>query len=180
MSDLKRPASTGGIDDRPHSKKHKPLDGWLAVGPVKRPRPFGISSCVTSSSTGLPLNPVFRPLQDKDSTFLAYAAQAESAHDIKRVREYVVEQANEDFHPNEPASHVAHGARFLSLKPGRSGLDESHFEVSLNMENDGEDKAGRTIVDALAGANACDVIVCVSRWFGGAARTCTLLTGFPF
>ncbi|CAD6567955.1 MAG: hypothetical protein CYPHOPRED_002175 [Cyphobasidiales sp. Tagirdzhanova-0007] len=151
MSDLKRPASTGGIDDRPHSKKHKPLDGWLAVGPVKRPRPFGISS----------------PLQDKDSTFLAYAAQAESAHDIKRVREYVVEQANEDFHPNEPASHVAHGARFLSLKPGRSGLDESHFEVSLNMENDGEDKAGRTIVDALAGANACDVIVCVSRWFGG-------------
>ena len=106
-------------------------------------------------------------MQDKDSTFIAYAALAESVQDIKRTREYVVEQANGEYRPDEPASHVAHGARFLSLIQGKSGLNESHFEVALHLENDGEDRAGRTIVDALAGANACDVVVCVSRWFGG-------------
>lgn len=108
-----------------------------------------------------------RPLQDRDSTFVGYAALAETVQDIQKARDYIIETANDQVRDGEPASHVSHGARMLTLKPGRSGLDQSHFEVSLHMENDGEDRAGRTICDALASANACDVVVVVCRWFGG-------------
>lgn len=134
-------------------KRKKPLDGWLTSKPVQKtkPEPFGRSSI----------------LRDKDSTFLAFASQAESLHDIKKLREYVIEVANDDFAPDEPASHVAHGARFLTLKAGKHGLDQSDFEVRTNSQDDGEERAGATIVNALAHANACDVVVCVSRWFGG-------------
>jgi len=99
--------------------------------------------------------------------FIGYAAPAESTQDIKKLREYVIQVANEDFRPDEPPSHVAHGARMLSLKPGKSGLDESHFTVALHSENDGEANAGRTIIETLGEAKACDVVVVVSRWFGG-------------
>lgn len=116
-----------------------------------------------------------RPLQDKDSTFIGYAALAESKHTVEKVRQYIM-LANDDFRPGEPASHVAHGARLLSLRRGKSGLESGDFEVTLVSENDGEERAGRTITDALASANACDVVIYVSRWFGG--KLCSLTCYF--
>lgn len=56
--------------------------------------------------------------------------------------------------------------RILSLKPGRPGLKEEDFEVKTYREDDGENRAGMTIVDTLS-HGAVDVVVVVSRWFGG-------------
>lgn len=58
--------------------------------------------------------------------------------------------------------------RILTLKTGRSGLKEEDFEVKTYREDDGENRAGMTIVDTLA-HGAVDVVVVVSRWFGGAS-----------
>lgn len=198
-SSLKRTASSNPQGSSSDNKKQKtgskPLDSWLAVGLPKKPHPLGVSD----------------PLQDQDSTFLAWAAQAESPQDIQKLRNYVLEVANPDF-SDEPASHAAHGAvshlhsatslssdwisaesarevicvrhrtfvltlfsslvhsqRILTLKSGRTGLKDEDFEVKTFREDDGESRAGMTIVDTLA-HGAVDVVVVVSRWFGGAHK----------
>lgn len=55
----------------------------------------------------------------------------------------------------------------LGVKSGRTGMGNLDFEVKTFSENDGEAKAGQTILDTLAKADACDVVVLVARWFGG-------------
>ncbi|KAK9893330.1 hypothetical protein P389DRAFT_182104 [Cystobasidium minutum MCA 4210] len=147
---LKRAASSeGGNDSKYPRTGSKPLDSWLSISLPKPPTIWARSD----------------PLNDEDSTFLAWAAAAESPQDIARLRNYVLEVGNPDFRP-DPPSHTAHGARILSLKPGRSGLKEEDFEVKTFREDDGENRAGMTIVDTLS-HGAVDVVVVVSRWFGG-------------
>jgi len=55
-------------------------------------------------------------------------------------------------------------------------LKEEDFEVKTYREDDGENRAGMTIVDTLA-HGAVDVVVVVSRWFGGKLmeNTCVVL-----
>lgn len=140
-----RPSSTSAIGPASQSKKSK-LDGYFAVPLPKQPSPYGVSD----------------PLNDKDSLFIAFGAQCESQHQATKLREYVTQIAVAEYR-EEPASHVMQGTRILVARPG--SVDA--FETKTFAIDDGENKGGRTIVDALAAANAVDVSVCVARWFGG-------------
>lgn len=131
---------------RGKSSKKTKLDGYFAVPLPKRPTPYGVSD----------------PLNDKDSLFVAFAAQCESQHQASKLREYVTQIAASEY-MEDPASHVMQGSRILVARPG--SVDA--FETKTFAVDDGESKGGRTIVDALAAANAVDVSVCVARWFGG-------------
>lgn len=92
---LKRTSSSQ--DTGPSNKKAnigtKPLDSWLSVSLPKPPSIWARSD----------------PLQDEDSTFIAWAAAAESTQDIARLRNYVLEVGNAEFR-EDPPSHTAHGA----------------------------------------------------------------------
>jgi len=94
---LKRTSSSQSQDGQSSSKRpntgSKPLDSWLSVSLPKPPTCFGQSD----------------PLHDADSTFLAWAAAAESPQDIAKLRNYVLEVANSEFR-DDPPSHTAHGA----------------------------------------------------------------------
>jgi hypothetical protein len=94
---LKRTASSQGSSSGSQAKKanvgSKPLDSWLSVSLPKPPHLFGQSE----------------PLQDQDSTFLAWAANAESPQDIAKLRNWVLEVGNALFR-DDPPSHTAHGA----------------------------------------------------------------------
>ena len=138
-------ASAAGKSTTSHTKKAK-LDGYFAVPLPKRPTPYGVSD----------------PLNDKDSLFIAFAAQCESQHQAGKLREYVTRIAVTEYR-EDPPSHVMQGTRILVARPG--SVDS--FETKTYAADDGESKGGRTIVDALAAANAVDVSVCVARWFGG-------------
>lgn len=93
---LKRTSSSQGESSSASKKPNtgtKPLDSWLSISLPKPPACFGQSD----------------PLHDADSTFLAWAAAAESPQDITKLRNYVLEVANSQFR-DEPPSHTAHGA----------------------------------------------------------------------
>lgn len=66
-----------------------------------------------------------------------------------------------------PASHIMHAARLLTVKTGKTGKYVSDFDVRLHTEDDGESRGGKAVGEALAAADAADVVVAVSRWFGG-------------
>jgi putative IMPACT (imprinted ancient) family translation regulator len=122
------------------------LDGYFAVPLPKRPSPYGVSD----------------PLNDKDSLFVAFAAQCENQHQANKLREYVTQMAVTEYR-EDPPSHVMQGTRILVPRTGNADA----FETKTFSMDDGESKGGRTIVEALAAANAVDVSVCVARWFGG-------------
>lgn len=145
-SGLKRTASASSDATAIDSSKRSKLEGYFHVPAPKRPSPFGISD----------------PLIDRDSVFVAYAGNCENTVQAKQLRDYVVEQGVADYRDDEP-SHVMQGTRWLAPKAYKS----EDFEVKTAAIDDGETKGGRTIVDALAKANAVDVTCCVARWFGG-------------
>lgn len=121
-SSLKRTASSssqGNSSEKKQKTGSKPLDGWLSISLPRKPHPIGISD----------------PLQDQDSTFLAWAAQAESTQDIQKLRNYVLEVANPDF-SDEPASHTAHGAVSQSIAASCSKvIDLCRRQQSWRAEN---------------------------------------------
>ncbi|KAL7004911.1 hypothetical protein EMMF5_005524 [Cystobasidiomycetes sp. EMM_F5] len=130
----------------------KPLDGFFGVGPARRPKVLGVSD----------------PLRDKDSLFIAFATTAESTNDIEKLRDWVSEVGNAEYGDNAaPASHIMHAARLLTVKTGKTGKYVSDFDVRLHTEDDGESRGGKAVGEALAAADAADVVVAVSRWFGG-------------
>lgn len=90
---LKRTASSEDPSAKKPKTGSKPLDGWLSVSLPKAPKPLGISD----------------QLHDMDSTFIAWAAQAESTQDIAKLRNYVLEVGNGEVR-DDPPSHTAHGA----------------------------------------------------------------------
>lgn len=58
--------------------------------------------------------------------------------------------------------------RCLILKDGMSGLEGEHaFVVDAGCCDDGESRGGKTVMDVLEKSGLCDVLVVVSRWFGG-------------
>lgn len=91
---LKRTASSqDSAETKPAKRGSKPLDNWLSVSLPKPPAIWARSD----------------PLNDEDSTFLAWAASAESTQDIVKLRNYVLEVGNPNFR-HDPPSHTAHGA----------------------------------------------------------------------
>lgn len=60
--------------------------------------------------------------------------------------------------------------RTMQTKPGRDGLGgEDDWVVKYGSDDDGEKNGGNTIRKAIEEAGGVDVVVIVSRYYGGAS-----------
>ncbi|EUC66051.1 thiamin biosynthesis protein [Rhizoctonia solani AG-3 Rhs1AP] len=109
------------------------------------------------------IRPVFKsePLQIKDSTFQARLFSLESPAQTPKILAYMRRQYP-DF------QHHMSAWRYLMLKPGMTGLEgENAFAVEQGWDDDGEKRGGSAIIDVIEKMGLCDVVVVVSRRFGG-------------
>ncbi|CUA72172.1 hypothetical protein RSOLAG22IIIB_00835 [Rhizoctonia solani] len=116
----------------------------------------------SSSPSKSMIRPVFKsePLQIKDSTFQARLFSLESSAQTTKILAYMRRQYP-DF------QHHMSGWRVLMLKPGMKGLEEDAFEVQQGWDDDGEQRGGKAVLDVIEQMGLCDVVVIVSRRFGG-------------
>ncbi|KAJ1310522.1 hypothetical protein OPQ81_007252 [Rhizoctonia solani] len=127
-----------------------------------QPRTTSKDSESTSPSKST-FRPVFKsePLQIKDSTFQARLFSLESPAQTPKILAHMRRQYP-DF------QHHMSGWRYLVLKPGMTGLEgEDAFEVHQGWDDDGEKQGGKAVVDVIEKMGLCDVVVVVSRRFGG-------------
>ncbi|KAB5595220.1 thiamine biosynthesis protein [Ceratobasidium theobromae] len=111
----------------------------------------------------LPFRPTFKSecIQAKDSTFQARLFSLDSPAPVSSILAYMRRQYPDFQH------HMA-AWRYLVLKPGMTGLEGDHaFEPEKGCEDDGESRGGKTILDVLERTGLSDVLVVVSRRFGG-------------
>ncbi|SCV68202.1 BQ2448_323 [Microbotryum intermedium] len=106
------------------------------------------------------------PLTDRRSTFIAHAAPATSLPHIDVFHSHIRHLVSKA-HPR-PADHEMVGYRVMALRNGRNGLGgEEDWFVKSGGEDDGEKGGSRTIVGVLEKRGEIDVVVVVSRWYGG-------------
>ncbi|CAE6434346.1 unnamed protein product [Rhizoctonia solani] len=109
------------------------------------------------------IRPVFKsePIEIKDSVFQARLFSLEKSTQVPKIIAHMRRQYPDFQH------HMA-GWRFLVLKPGMTGLEgEDAFEVQHGWDDDGEKRGGKAVVDVIEKMGLCDVVVIVSRRFGG-------------
>ncbi|CCO30388.1 hypothetical protein BN14_04416 [Rhizoctonia solani AG-1 IB] len=109
------------------------------------------------------IRPVFKsePIEIKDSIFQARLFSLETSTQVPRIITHMKRHYPDFQH------HMA-GWRFLVLKPGMTGLEGADaFEVQQGWDDDGEKRGGKAVVDVIEKAGLCDVVVVVSRRFGG-------------
>ncbi|KDE08513.1 hypothetical protein MVLG_01292 [Microbotryum lychnidis-dioicae p1A1 Lamole] len=168
----KRPFSSTGIASSQASTSSSPA-------PPRRsqpasPNPGDLSSWILSTTPSsknpkppLP-QPIFSspPLTDRRSTFVAHAAPVTSLPQVQIFHSHVKHLISKA-HPRE-ADHEMLGYRIIGLKSGKNGLGgEEDWRVQVGGEDDGE-KGGRgTITAVLEKRGEVDVVVVVSRWYGG-------------
>lgn len=109
------------------------------------------------------LRPAFKsePLQIKDSTFQARLFNLDAPEHKAKILAHMKRNYSEYQH------HMA-GWRYLVLKPGMTGLEgEDAFTVEQGSVDDGETRGGKAVLDVIEKMGMCDVLVVVSRRFGG-------------
>lgn len=102
-------------------------------------------------------------IRDRASTFVGYALRARSAKEA----EAAVSHIRRVLHGARPASHEIAAWRWMTLKPGRTGLGEGaedDFEVQSGSHDDGERWGGSKILNAMKEEGVLDAVVVVSRW----------------
>ncbi|KAF8314516.1 ribosomal protein S5 domain 2-like protein [Clavulina sp. PMI_390] len=113
-----------------------------------------------------PPAPIFAsaPIDDRDSTFIAYIFRVSSQSQISSS----VTQLRKVLHAKNPASHEMHAYRLMSLKAGRDGLKgPDDFELRTGMDDDGEKYGGARILKVMEAEGVLDAVVVCSRWYGG-------------
>ncbi|KAF9782410.1 ribosomal protein S5 domain 2-type protein [Thelephora terrestris] len=102
-------------------------------------------------------------IRDRKSAFVAYIIPAKDASQVKDAIAYIRRT-----HANRSPAHEVAAWRFMSLKPGMTGLGgEDDFEVISSYDDDGEKWAGGRVLNIMKQAGVLDAVVVVSRWFGG-------------
>ncbi|KNC96968.1 uncharacterized protein SPPG_07788 [Spizellomyces punctatus DAOM BR117] len=102
-------------------------------------------------------------ISDRKSTFVAHAAEVRSPQDLSRLTQTITSSK-----ATQNASHNIRAWRYLSLKPGKTGLEgPDDFGVVSGYDDDGEKWAGSKIAKILEQFQVVDVVVIVSRWYGG-------------
>ncbi|KAF8521275.1 ribosomal protein S5 domain 2-type protein [Hysterangium stoloniferum] len=105
-----------------------------------------------------------RSIQDRDSTFVANLFRATSPTIAYKTTKYV----KNVLHAANPASHEMMAYRTMTLKAGRTGLDgPDDFQVQAGSEDDGEKYGGSKILRIMQKEGILDVVIVVSRWYGG-------------
>lgn len=143
------------------------LDKWLGIKPPAWP-----STCPEAM------------INDRDSLFVGFVyalsapSQAEITHCLSHLTKVVQPQhiptdrlppAMQHLAPSRRgATHDMHAWRCLALKRGRDGLGgPEDFGLEEGQEDDGEKYGAKEIAKAIKMYGATDVLVIVSRWYGG-------------
>lgn len=163
------------------SASPKPADAGAArAGPEKR----SLDSWLGVDAPAWPTTTPEAMVNDRDSLFVGYvyALESSSASQLSRLLSHLARTVHPQSIPTErlpPAvrhlattrrgsTHDMHAWRCLALKRGRNGLGgPEDFGLEEGQEDDGEKHGGREIAKAVKELGATDVLVVVSRWYGG-------------
>eukprot|EP00457_Paulinella_chromatophora_P004892 gb/GEZN01004905.1/.p1 GENE.gb/GEZN01004905.1/~~gb/GEZN01004905.1/.p1 ORF type:complete len:425 (-),score=120.53 gb/GEZN01004905.1/:178-1452(-) len=118
------------------------------------------SSCPSCCSTfALPIH-VGDPLTDRKSVFQARVAVVRSAEDVQQVMSHLLSDR-----------HIARATHNISayriILPKENGNDSGPDLILKDNDDDGETAAGARLAHLLDLTNAQNVLVVVSRWYGG-------------
>ncbi|KAL4399255.1 GCN2-mediated signaling protein [Malassezia pachydermatis] len=156
---------------------------------TKRPR-VSLATWLTSSSADADLAALPMPtttdaayIQDRHSVFIGYVYPLTTASPtyisalIDHLKHVVhptipISQLPPQFQHSGPSkrgsTHDIYAYRVLQLKPGRTGLGgPSDFGIEQGKEDDGEAWGSDKVARVLREQGASDVLVIVSRWYGG-------------
>ncbi|CAM6089186.1 unnamed protein product [Calypogeia fissa] len=118
--------------------------------------------------TNLP--PVFHskePLIDRKSVFVAHIAPVTSVEQVERVKQYLLSNSK-----IARATHNISAYRIMQHRaaaaPGKGGKHAIDGEVTISdCDDDGENAAGGRLLHLLEVCKCRNVLVVVSRWYGG-------------
>jgi putative IMPACT (imprinted ancient) family translation regulator len=100
-------------------------------------------------------------VRDRKSAFVAYIISARDAPQAKDAIAYIRRT-----HTSRPATHEVAAWRFMTPKPGVTGLGgEDDFEVISAYDDDGEKWAGGRVLNIMKQMGVMDAVVIVSRWY---------------
>lgn len=117
-----------------------------------------VSSETTASSPTISFTS--QEIRDRKSAFVAYIISVKGASQVKDAIAYIRRT-----HVNRPPTHEVAAWRFMTLKPGMTGLGgEDDFEVVSAYDDDGERWAGGRVLNIMKQTSVMDAVVVVSRW----------------
>ncbi|KAI3625167.1 hypothetical protein CBS9595_000528 [Malassezia furfur] len=143
------------------------------------------SSGASADPEGLP-EPYTCPaarLEDRNSVFVGYVYPLSTASPTRI--QALLDNLTHVVHPAIPQSqlppqfqhasakhrrstHDMYAYRVLQLKPGRTGLQgPNDFGIEQGLEDDGEHWGAEKVMRVIRELGASDVLVVVSRWYGG-------------
>jgi len=100
-------------------------------------------------------------IRDRKSAFVAYIIPVKDASQVKDAVAHI-----RRMHASRPPAHEITAWRFMTLKPGMTGLGgEDDFEVVSAYDDDGEKWAGGKVLNIMRQAGVMDAVVVVSRWW---------------
>lgn len=106
-------------------------------------------------------------IRDRKSAFVAYIIPASDASQVKGAVAHI-----RRMHADRPPTHEVAAWRFMTLKPGVTGLGgEDDFELISAYDDDGEKWAGGRVLNIMKQMGVIDAVVVVSRWW--------VLSNFP-
>lgn len=130
-----------------------------------------------------PTSPASARITDRDSLFIAFVYPLTSCTPSSLARH--LDHLSNEVHPTLPSdifpsafshldprrrgsSHDVQAWRCLSLKVGRDGLGgPNDFGLEEGSDDDGERWGGDRVLKAMREVGAVDLLVVVSRWYGG-------------
>ncbi|CAO1617382.1 unnamed protein product [Jaminaea pallidilutea] len=151
--------------------------------PAATSKKSSLNSWLGLAAVPWPTSPESARVFDRDSLFIGfvYPVTSSSASTIAQHLDHLTNSV----HPTLPASifpsafshleprrrgssHDMHALRALELKRGRNGLDgPNDYGIEEKSDDDGERWGGDKILRAMREMGAVDLLVVVSRWYGG-------------
>lgn len=99
-------------------------------------------------------------VRDRKSAFVAYIFPAKNVSQVKQAIAHI-----RRIHATRPPTHEVAAWRFMTLKPGMTGLGgEDDFQVISAYDDDGEQWAGGKVLNVMKQTGMMDAVVVVSRW----------------
>lgn len=165
------------------STKETPSTSTSNATPAATSKKSSLNSWLGLAAVPWPTSPESARVFDRDSLFIGfvYPVTSSSASTIAQHLDHLTNSV----HPTLPASifpsafshleprrrgssHDMHALRALELKRGRNGLGgPNDYGIEEKSDDDGERWGGDKILRAMREMGAVDLLVVVSRWYGG-------------
>lgn len=107
-----------------------------------------------------PISFTSQEIRDRKSAFVAHIIPATDRSQVRNAVAYV-----RSTHAGRPPAHEVAAWRYMTLRPGATGLGgEGDFEVVSAYDDDGEKWAGGRVLNIMKQAGIMDAVIVVSRW----------------